>query len=139
MQHTEERENSSLIDTLLQDGQCLLATLEAEKAALREGDGDALQGAITLKQQQLSMLASHLAELTALEELTEDSDRFVKLCEVLQRLRDDNLSNGYQIVLQRQFAEDAIAALRGQDSSTGVYGGNAQVPKAQSARPVAKA
>lgn len=139
MEHAEEKGSANLIDTLLDDGQRLLDTLQEERAALREGAGDLLQRAATRKQEQLSMLASHLAELTALDELTEDPNRFTELCEVLQRLRDANLSNGYQIVLQRQLAQDAIAALRGQDSSAEVYGGNAQLPKTQSARPVAKA
>lgn len=139
MQCSEDPTNASLIDTLLRDGRCLLDTLEAEKAALRAGDGAALQGAANRKQEQLSMLASHLGELKALEQLTEDSARFAELCEVLRRLRDGNLSNGYQIVLQRQFAQDAMAALRGEDSSAEVYGGDAQLPRAQSVRPVAKA
>ncbi len=131
--------NTPLVETLLADAQALLDTLSTEKSALRAGDEGALRAAVARKQEQLSALTAHLGEVTSLEQLGENAEKFARLRDLLVRLREANLSNGYQIVLQRQFAQDALAALRGEDAHAGVYGGDAKLPTARNARAVAKA
>jgi flagellar biosynthesis protein FlgN len=135
---TEQASLNAVLDEQVRCAEAMLETLARERAALADGNHDALELATEAKTKlvdALEKLESRRRELAPRDD--EGSDQWQRLREIIARCKEQNQRNGTLLKARAENVRVALKALRGSEPE--LYGATGRTPSQTDPRPLGTA